>query len=82
MEKDDNEDVAIEHVVDRLTEQFPAVPAEVVHDTVTDIHGSFDQAAVRDFVPVIVEHDAKEKLRAEYAPGAAPDDSAAEPPPA
>ena len=63
MDKAENEDAAIEHVVERLTDQFPTVPAEVVEETVAGVHDGFDEAPVRDFVPVIVEHDAKEKLR-------------------
>ena len=63
MDKAENEDAAVEHVVERLTEAFPSVPSQVVADTVTDIHDEFADAPVRDFVPVIVEHDAKEKLR-------------------
>lgn len=62
MDRAENEDAAVEHVVERLTDQFPAVTPEVVEDTVTEIHDEFDAAPVRDFVPVIVEHDAKEKL--------------------
>jgi hypothetical protein len=63
MERAENEDVAVEHVVERLTDKFPDVPASIVEETVTGIHHSFDDAHVRDFVPVIVEHEAKEKLR-------------------
>ena len=63
MERAENEDAAVEHVAERLAEKFPEVPAEVIEDTVTEIHDSFDDAHVRDFVPVIVEHEAKGKLR-------------------
>ena len=62
MERAENEDVAVEHVVERLTDKFPEVPAEVVEETVTELHDSFDDAHVRDFVPVIVEHEAKARL--------------------
>jgi hypothetical protein len=51
--------------VDRLTSRFPSVPAEVIEATVDEVHASFDEAAVRDFVPIIVEHDVKERLRDE-----------------
>jgi len=63
VDRAENEDAAVEHVVERLTDQFPSVPPDVVADTVTEVHDEFDAAPVRDFVPVIVEHDAKEKLR-------------------
>ena len=63
MEKAENEGAAIEHVVDRLTAQFPAVPSDVIEAAVDEVRASFDDAAVRDFVPVIVEHDVKDRLR-------------------
>jgi hypothetical protein len=63
MEKAENEDVAIEHVVDRLTSQFPSVSPDLIEAKVDDVHASFDQAPIRDFVPVIVEHDVREQLR-------------------
>ena len=65
MKNGENEDVAIDHVVDRLTSQFPSVPHEVIETRVTEAHASFEDAPVRDFVPVIVEHDVKEQLREE-----------------
>ena len=63
MDRAENEDVAVEHVVDRLTSQFPSVPADVIEAKVADVHASFDEAPIRDFVPVIVEHDVREQLR-------------------
>ncbi len=63
MNKPEHEDEAIEHVVDRLTEKFDTVPADVVASTVHETHETFDDARVRDYVPVIVEHDARERLR-------------------
>ena len=65
MEKAENEDAAIDHVVDRLTSQFPSVPADDIEARVAEVHASFDDAPVRDFVPVIVEHDVKDQLREE-----------------
>lgn len=63
MDRAENEDVEVEHVVERLTGKFPSIPPEVVEETVTELHEELDEAPVRDFVPVIVEHDAREKLR-------------------
>jgi hypothetical protein len=57
------EETDVENVVERLTEKFADLPPEVVEETVAEIHDSFDDAAVRDFVPRLVEHDANEKLR-------------------
>ena len=63
MDKAENEDAAMAHVVDRLTSQFPGVPSEQIAETVDAVHETFDDAAVRDFVPVIVEHEVKQQLR-------------------
>lgn len=57
------EEADVEKVVERLTERFSDVPLEVVEETVTEIHESMEDAAVRDFVPRIVEHDARDRLR-------------------
>jgi len=77
MEKAENEDAAMAHVVDRLTTQFPSVPVGTIEDAVDAVHGTFDEAPVRDFVPVIVEHDVKEQLReAASTPEAAPEQPA------
>ena len=77
MDKAEHEDAAVEHVVERLTSRFPDLPPRLVEQTVTEIHDSFDGAPIRDFVPVIVEHDAKDVLRhAEGAPSSTGDDEA------
>ncbi|WP_438354270.1 three-helix bundle dimerization domain-containing protein [Microbacterium sp. CJ88] len=65
-------------MVERLTEKFSDLPAAVVEETVTEIHDSFDDAAVRDFVPRIVEHEATEKLREVEAEASTSDPTAAE----
>ena len=57
------EEADVEKVVERLAERFADVPVEVVEETVTEIHESMEDAAVRDFVPRIVEHDARDRLR-------------------
>ena len=76
MEKAENEDAAIHHVVDRLTSRFPSVPPDDIEARVAEVHESFDDAPVRDFVPVIVEHDVKAQLREE---GNAPEPAPTEP---
>lgn len=64
MNTPEHEDAAVQHVVDRLAAQFDALPAEVVETTVHEVHHTLDDARVRDYVPVLVEHDAKDRLRA------------------
>ena len=58
-----DEHQALEQVRSRLVERFPQVPAETVHLTVQDVHSRFD-GPVRDFVPILVEREAKARLAA------------------
>lgn len=60
---DENQRVA--QVVDRLSERFPHIPTEHIAELVEAIHHELDGNPVRDFVPVLIEHDAKEVLRGE-----------------
>ncbi|MGB5112603.1 MAG: hypothetical protein WBO08_13690 [Mycobacterium sp.] len=56
------EDRLIGQVVDRLLAQFPQVPPATVEDTVGSVHHRFDDAPIRDFVPLFVERHTKDKL--------------------
>lgn len=56
------EDRLIGQVVDRLQTGFPHVPQDTVHELVGSVHHQFDDAPIRDFVPLFVERHAKEKL--------------------
>ena len=76
MEKSENEDAAMHHVVDRLTSRFPSVPPDEIEARVAGAQESLDDAPVRDFVPIIVEHDVKAQLREE---GNAPEPAPTEP---
>ncbi len=61
----DEELVAVEHAASRLAERFPHVSPERIEQLVRERHGEFEGAPVRDFVPVLVEHDVKRLLTAE-----------------
>ena len=56
-----NEHQALEHVRARLSERFPQLPGEIVSVTVQQVHGRFD-GRVRDYVPILVEREAKARL--------------------
>ncbi|BDX32332.1 hypothetical protein TUM20985_28790 [Mycobacterium antarcticum] len=56
------EDRLIGQVVDRLLAGFPQVSADTVHDIAGSVHHRFDEAKIRDFVPLFVERKTKEKL--------------------
>ena len=73
---DRDEAHAIQEVIERLAERFPTLERTHVSDIVNDEWHNLDAGRVRDFVPVLVEHEARERLRREAAP--APLDVAAE----
>ncbi len=54
-------------VVDRLETRFPAVPRRQVEAVVTEVHGELADATVRDFVPVLVEKLARDRLQVQVA---------------
>ena len=60
-----DEDRAIDEVVSRLSEKFQALSPEHIKDVVDQELHRFDGGRVRDFVPVLVERAAKQRLKAE-----------------
>ena len=63
-----DEEVALGHAVDRLAERFPTVPRDRIVDLVHQRHVDYTGAPVRDFIPVLIEHDVKRELIAEVQP--------------
>lgn len=59
---DSAEAQALIRVVEALTSQFPAVPAEVITAKVHQAMGEFDGAPIREFVPVLVERHVRADL--------------------
>ena len=55
-------------VVDRLAARFPTLDRDHVARVVQEEHDRLGEARVRDFVPVLVEHAATERLRLEAHP--------------
>ena len=64
---DRDEAHAIEEVIDRLAERFPTLERTHVAEIVHEEWRNLDAGRVRDFVPVLVEHEARERLRQEAA---------------
>ena len=58
---------AVEKLADELVERHPELPATAVRSIVTEAHHELDGAPVRDFVPPLVSHAAREKLRKQDA---------------
>ena len=65
----DEEDLAVEHAAERLAERYPEVPRQRIDELVERHYEQFDGAPVRDFVPVLIEHDVKQVLNAEEHAG-------------
>jgi hypothetical protein len=59
----DQESRAIEELLDRLRGAYPDVPAETVGTAVRAAQAELAGNPIRDFVPVLVEHGARERLR-------------------
>jgi len=57
-----DEDQALSDVVDRLEERFPSRDRSEIERAVADAHSHFERAKVRDFVPVLVEREARARL--------------------
>ena len=53
---------ALGDVVDRLAAKFPALPREHIEDVVQQEHSLLDTGKVRAFIPVLVEHAARDRL--------------------
>ncbi len=54
---------AVDSVIDRLAAHFPDVPRVQVESVVREEHHRLDGNPIRDFVPVLVEHEARDRLR-------------------
>ncbi|GLI26786.1 hypothetical protein ARHIZOSPH14_10280 [Agromyces rhizosphaerae] len=63
IERNRDEHAEVEQVVDRLSERFTELPRGVVSDVVHHVHDGMEGNPIREYVPVLVEHGAKEQLR-------------------
>jgi cobalamin-dependent methionine synthase I len=57
------ENRAIDEVIDRLAKLFPELPDEEVAMAVSQVQPEFDDAPIREYVPLFVERSAKARLR-------------------
>ena len=56
-------DATIAEIVERLSVKFPSYPTSTIRDVVTQAYHDLDDAHVRDFVEVLVEKQAKKRLK-------------------
>lgn len=62
---DEDEDAVLIEIVDRLREKFPTVDPIRVEQIVNTAFFHFQDARIREFVPVIAEREARTALRAQ-----------------
>lgn len=60
-----DEDQAVQAVIDRLAERFPDQDADHIAAVVSEAHAELAGNPVRDYVSVLVEHGARDRLQAE-----------------
>jgi hypothetical protein len=63
--KPEDEKRAVEKVVDELVERHPEVSPDEIKEVVDEEYAALDGNPVRDFIPPLVEHAAKQRLRGE-----------------
>ncbi len=63
---EDDESRAISQLIERLAIRFPQLRAEIVQEAVAVAQRKLEGAPIRNFVPLLVEHDALVRLK-EYA---------------
>ena len=63
-----NEDDAIATVLERLAGRFPAVERRRIETVVNEAREHLADGPIRDFVPVLVEHESFKRLRKEAKP--------------
>jgi len=57
-----DEDRAIADVIERLQARFPQTAEIEIDSAVRDARRTFERARVRDFVPVLVEREARARI--------------------
>ena len=62
-----SEQTVIEQLVVRLTSRYPTISQSTVATVVRDVHSRFEGRPLRDFVPLLVERNAKSELERLHA---------------
>lgn len=65
-----DEDKAVGEVAERLAERFPSVPRAHIEEIVQSERDALEGKPIRDYIPVLVEHGAKARIRDELATSA------------
>ncbi len=59
-----SEDQVLAEISERLQRRFPDTAPQDIEREVTRAHHEFDGKPIRDFVPILVEREALDRLRA------------------
>jgi type II secretory pathway predicted ATPase ExeA len=59
-----DENAQVAQVVDRLVAKYPTVPREQIQVVVARLQAKLQEAPVRDFVPVLIENEARDLISA------------------
>jgi len=62
-----SEQTVIEQLVVRLTSRYPAISQSTVATVVRDVHSRFEGRPLRDFIPLLVERNARSELERLHA---------------
>ena len=54
---------ALDQLSDRLQGRFPEAPKDQIRNVVRQLHHEYDGSPIRDFIPVLVEREAVDRLR-------------------
>jgi hypothetical protein len=57
-----SEQTVIEQLVERLSNRYPAISRATVASVILETHARFDGRPLRDFIPLLVERNAKSAL--------------------
>ena len=57
-----SERAELQHIAERLARQFPELPSDQIVRTIQGRYEQFEGSRIRDFVPVLVEHAARNEL--------------------
>jgi hypothetical protein len=58
-----SESQEVQKVIDRLTGRFPDTSPIEISTIVREEHDKLSESRIRDFIPVLVEHEARDRLR-------------------
>jgi hypothetical protein len=59
----EKESQEVEKVVERLTGRFPDTSPIEIATIVHEEHDKLAESKIRDFIPVLIEHEARDRLR-------------------